>query len=536
MSKHSPNPANRKKVSLTTLLTGLVTLAVILTLTIVLIASYQSEKRSLIYTNLVQNYASAERMSQTMATLFHSMKDSLEYVAAEYPRLSQQPEAIEGYLELMRSSSNYFNSVSIISEDAKLRYLAPASIATSSPKPVSPDLRQALNIKEPFISKPYYSPVTGKLLVFMSHPLYSADGTYQGIVGGTLYLQEMNVINMIFGNNAANPDSYYYVVDSDGYLLYHPDKNRIGEDVSRNPVVHKLIRGSSGKERMVNTRGIPMIAGYSRVAANGWGVVVVTPLRVVQEQLFKNLQKILIYMLIPSGILLIAVTMVARRLARPFVFLADLAGSVASDEMSLPAARPHWNREADLLTRTVYSALEQMRKQTDELKRDASTDPLTGLVNRRVLEQQLAGWAAAGRPFSVLAADIDRFKLVNDTLGHQAGDTVLRETAEVLSASVRPGDICCRFGGEEFIILLAGASVKAAYTVAERIRLAVENHGTGYPFKVTVSLGIAAYPDHALTPEELIAKADQALYQAKELGRNRTRIADDPAGGADKPD
>ncbi len=127
-------------------------------------------------------------------------------------------------------------------------------------------------------------------------------------------------------------------------------------------------------------------------------------------------------------------------------------------------------------------------------------------------------------PFSVIVLDVDKFKFVNDTYGHLAGDEVLRRVADILVSNIRPGDVCARYGGEEFVLLLPRTKAENAYIVAERIRKTLELTEVPLPMKVTSSQGIAHYPTHGKTREELLGRADEALYTAKHTGRNRTVI------------
>jgi diguanylate cyclase (GGDEF)-like protein len=157
------------------------------------------------------------------------------------------------------------------------------------------------------------------------------------------------------------------------------------------------------------------------------------------------------------------------------------------------------------------------------LQHMASTDPLTGLANRRGGEKNIANEISRAkrerRPLSCILIDIDRFKHINDTYGHQAGDQVLRDVSALLRATVRAYDILVRWGGEEFLLVLPGVDLDAARLLADRIRRAVETletHGTG---PVTISAGVAAFDtdyDFAAT----LRSADRRLYQAKAAGRN----------------
>ncbi|NUS67250.1 MAG: PleD family two-component system response regulator [Ensifer adhaerens] len=170
-------------------------------------------------------------------------------------------------------------------------------------------------------------------------------------------------------------------------------------------------------------------------------------------------------------------------------------------------------------------------QQTIEL---AVTDGLTGLYNRRYFDTHLKllmdRAAARGRPLSICMTDIDRFKQVNDTYGHDVGDEVLREFATRIRTTVRGADLACRFGGEEFIVVMPDTSAEMAAGVAERLRTIIESLPFAIPqadgpLKVTASMGIATLRPGSDTAEALLKRADTALYQAKHEGRNRVVAA-----------
>ena len=159
-------------------------------------------------------------------------------------------------------------------------------------------------------------------------------------------------------------------------------------------------------------------------------------------------------------------------------------------------------------------------------------DPLTGLYNRRYLQDALSReLILAGRhhhPVSVVMGDLDHFKLVNDLYGHMAGDEVLRYFGDLLKRHARGSDIYCRYGGEEFLLVLPQMTKDDAVRRAEQVRSAVATapvlYGTS-PITVTASFGIATFPNDGYTGDELIAAADKAMYAAKESGRNRINVS-----------
>ncbi len=167
-----------------------------------------------------------------------------------------------------------------------------------------------------------------------------------------------------------------------------------------------------------------------------------------------------------------------------------------------------------------------------KLREQAIRDTLTGLLNRRYLEEtlprELAKAARERHSVAVIMLDIDHFKEINDSFGHKAGDLVLQALGRLLRTHTRGGDIASRYGGEEFVLVLPGLAIEAAYQRAEQLRTAFEElrlKWVGSMLSATISAGIATYPGHGKTEEELLRVADQAMYAAKAAGRNCVRVA-----------
>jgi diguanylate cyclase (GGDEF)-like protein len=179
----------------------------------------------------------------------------------------------------------------------------------------------------------------------------------------------------------------------------------------------------------------------------------------------------------------------------------------------------------------VEAANKTLQEQNQLLEMLAVTDSLTGAYNRKklddILADQFARFRRTQRPFAVLMLDLDNFKLINDTFGHAAGDSVLAHVAAILKASVRNVDFVTRYGGEEFVIVLVETAWDAALDIAERIRAEVEVPHIGVTnqlIAVTVSLGVTHSRDGD-DPETVLARADHALYKAKHAGRNQVKFA-----------
>ena len=170
----------------------------------------------------------------------------------------------------------------------------------------------------------------------------------------------------------------------------------------------------------------------------------------------------------------------------------------------------------------------------EELREQSTHDALTGLYNRHFLEEsfgrELLLAERGGHPVSVIMGDLDHFKAVNDRYGHLAGDEVLRVFGTLLTNNARASDIVCRYGGEEFLLVLPGMTTEGAVERAEQLRQAMAatpvSNGVSR-ITVTASFGVATFPTHSRTTDELIAAADRALYSAKAEGRNRVNLCVD---------
>ena len=196
-----------------------------------------------------------------------------------------------------------------------------------------------------------------------------------------------------------------------------------------------------------------------------------------------------------------------------------------------------WQENETLLMRTVADQVAvavNHARLFAEMQQQALSDGLTGCPNRRSFEMQLERdlhmATRLRQPLSLIMLDVDNFKRVNDSHGHDAGDVALRMIADALRQELRGVDTAARYGGEEFAVILPQAGTEGALAVAERLRTCVERLEVPRVGHVTASLGIATFPLHAGTRDLLVMNADRALYEAKRTGRNRTCVSPDPEG------
>jgi diguanylate cyclase (GGDEF)-like protein len=173
-----------------------------------------------------------------------------------------------------------------------------------------------------------------------------------------------------------------------------------------------------------------------------------------------------------------------------------------------------------------------LRRLTDDLRDMAARDPMTQLLNRRGLTEALQRYFTSRKavPAHLLMVDVDHFKRINDTYGHQVGDAVLCQVAEVLGATVRGGDLAARIGGEEFVVICLDTDILGVMHLAERLRAAIENQaikitGSDHPLHCTITIGVSHHFASAHVLEDAMREADGALYRGKAAGRNRIELA-----------
>ena len=325
--------------------------------------------------------------------------------------------------------------------------------------------------------------------------------------------------------------SYSFIVNTQGEIIIHKKKSLLFKKISEainSPVDFDEPEGSF-EYRFDNLR---KLACYSRIDNLGWIVVTVVNKSEIVRPIVGQIAVIILIVSTMAVLLGWAFSVVlSRRFIAPLVELKKRVNSIITgslddsgeyqypkNEIGAMAADIEKLTESELYARNIE--LKTMNEKLDVL---STTDQLTKLFNRRKMnseiEKELKRSIRYKSKFSIIMFDIDWFKKINDTYGHQAGDSVLEELSALLKATLRSTDIISRWGGEEFLILCPEAGLKAAEGLAEKLLSAVENNPFTIGVRVTISAGVCEFTE-SKNLEELLGKVDGKLYEAKRRGRN----------------
>ena len=487
-------------------------------------SSYQVQKQQLIDKTLNNHKAYAAKLVSATDNFLLTAQQQLAYVGKILEDDFNNQGLINSEADRLRLQTNSFNSTIIVNAQGDILGVSPKSLKLQNRKVDSFGTKAALSYRTPMISEPYIS-MAGNLLIFMSQPLFDKQSNFIGYIGGTLYLKRASILNELLQVHYYQDGSYLYVVDENHRLLYHPDKSRIGEQVFDNQVIEEVLKGNAGTQLVTNSKGVEMLAGYAPMTVAPWGVVTQRPLENTLAPLDDLMWQVFIKTA-PIGVLtFILIWVLARLIAQPLRQLAETANTLDRPSTSLELTQIRsWYFESNELRKAMLKGVGLLQSKIGLLRQEAQTDPLTCLHNRRSLDMKISHLIAQRCPFAVLAIDIDHFKRVNDEFGHDIGDVVLQSLAKILLDVTRDSDVVARTGGEEFIVIMPRVEAKRAYQLAERLRMRVSESYIDPVGCINVSIGISGWPIEQLSIDEVFKLADQALYQAKKTGRNRSVV------------
>lgn len=484
-------------------------------------------QHDLIVKNTVESHrVYAEKMAEMTDVFIDTAMSQLEYSALTLSNQMKDPKALQKEVDRLRLQTNSFNSIVIVNSTGRIISISPEVLKLKGVQLTDERPLQSLHAKAPIITDPFISPV-GNYLTSMSYPIFSKQGEYLGYVAGTIYLTQKNILRSILGKHGYKDGSYLYVVDRNKTLIYHPDKDRIGEVITNNKAINAVTEGDKGGDKIVNSKGITMLAGYAPVNGSGWGIVAQRSETLTLAELHEQMWNVFMKSLPISALTLFVIWFCSILISKPLWRLASVVKNFENQTSSrddLDEIKP-WYFEVSQLKRSFNSTFNFVSNTIDQLQLDTLTDSMTGLLNRRGLDKAISSLREENIPFSVLALDIDYFKKVNDTFGHDSGDVLLKRVGSLIQAQARKIDIVCRSGGEEFIVFLTEIETEQALLIAERIRQSVATHEFDAIGQVTISIGVARWTGNEKSINAVLKNADDALYQAKHNGRNRVELS-----------
>lgn len=370
----------------------------------------------------------------------------------------------------------------------------------------------------PKVSEPFFGGIALEPVVGVSVPV-AVQGKHVFNLTGLVRVQEFTKLHL--GTNA--PESWLFsLVDEHGHIVsrstYLPRHFR---NLANPSLLDAMSESNEGFFDGTTAEGKPVFAVFSRAPKSRWAVAIGIPAKELGAQLQRTLIVSGTFFVLAIAIAVWAVWTVARNISSSVRELR--APALALGRGETPQLPRFYFREAEEVGDELLKAADLLHS----AQYRANHDSLTGLPNRvlfgHLTEQQLAVAQRTGTPFSVLFVDLDGFKNVNDTLGHQAGDELLIQVAKRMQTHTRAADTISRHGGDEFAVLLFGTDAENAFNTAEGLLDAISfpYRVNGNSCTVSASIGVATYPVDGKTIESLLQSADQAMYAAKAQGKRR---------------
>lgn len=482
-------------------------------------------KEQLIENSLSVNAKYASKIAISADQHFGDMLSELKYSAMLLGQDFNNSELQKNEVKRLKNQSNKFNSVSIFDKNKHIRALEPSYLKINNNTLYQTlGINESLQQKKTYISPPYWSS-QHNLIVLMSQPVYDVHQNYLGMIGGAIYLQKKNLVNVLLSTAYDYKKSYMYVIDQNNRIIFHPDAHRIGEKVINNNGLDYMVRTKTGTIRLINSRGVDNLAGFAHIPSVNWIVVAQQPTEELLRQANVIIFKVSVGIFIFYLFIFFIFWKMSHFISSPLNNLAKMASMLNQVDIQdkIKEIDP-WYFEVLRFRTSLLLSSQKFSEKLTELHQHVNTDPLTGLYNRRGMQLLSQEWVSLQRSFAVLAIDIDFFKKVNDTYGHDQGDIVLKALANFMKNNFREEDICCRMGGEEFIVLMTTSDRDVAYNAADRLRKKMESSNINALKPITISIGIAFWSENSESVDEVFKMADNKLYEAKNAGRNCIRL------------
>ncbi len=508
------------RIDLRYLITCLVIASIIITALNILLAAFHVQREVMFNNTQESNRVAAVKLANTTELFLQNAFAQLSWSAKILGNDFNNDALLESEVRRLHGQTSSFNSVLVLNNYRLVRTIAPENLNAKGRVAANDALDKALHLDAPAVSPPFVT-ANHNYVVLITAPIKNKNGERLGLVGGSIYLEKNSILNLLLGQQYYRDGTRLRVMDANGNVLYDNDKKGgklepwssglFGHETSGSALL-----GSSTQEQT--------LAGFALIPSSGWTVLVDKPVSTTLHPL-TILQQRVIWNAAPWGILTtILALIISLFLARPLWQLAVQARQMNSPKTieNISIIRS-WYFESREIKRALLVGLTLLNKNMNELRQETLTDPMTGLLNRRGLQFKLEQWQVIKQDFTALAIDIDHFKQVNDTWGHETGDETIKKVAQLLTRYCREEDMVFRLGGEEFLVLMPNAAPAQGHDIAERLRAGIEANSLIAGHTVTISVGVAFSQDNA-TPDDVLNYADQALYRAKAGGRNRVIV------------
>lgn len=500
--------------------------SVLITLGNSYLAIYNEQEKLMIDTTLESNRRYAAKISESAEIMLESAQKQIAYSSTLLSELRMNSSSVQQEVHRLVNQSDLFNSAIVINRHAEVVDVWPDNILEQGM--VLPEsARQSFYAQKPMITDPFHS-VTGNTLISVSHPIWGDGGEYLGYISGTIYLNQNGSLARLMRDHFFADDTYLYVVDRHGELIFHADENRVGENVSYMAFIQQVAAGLGGARELVNSKGIEMLAGYAPMETAQWGIVVQRPKQLVMNSIQEQVLKVFWRSLPIALLTLFGIWILALLIARPLRQLAKSVVNINNEKAQQEIVDiKAWYYEAAQLKMATLHSIGLLNERINELNTDSQTDPMTKLFNRRGMQRLIDTFEENQQQFSILALDIDHFKQVNDRYGHDTGDQVIQTLAQTMAEFLEDSSLLCRVGGEEFLAFLPNTLCDRAIDIAQSLCEKVSVTDMPKVKSITISIGVSCV--HGVANKRdidvAIKQADTALYDAKNAGRNCVRAA-----------
>jgi diguanylate cyclase (GGDEF)-like protein len=479
----------------------------------------------------VRVFASSYIVSENLVKILRTDGTAVENLVAM--------SLLQEYLQSVRAKFSDYAELMIIDLEGRL-VATSAAVRETPAMPVN--WRENANSGQAVIGEAYFDKNLETRVIFIADPIRTPGGKIIGVLGAKLSLATFDRVLTTYTQTDTRET---YLVNNQGKVLASSHLfSAPSQEIYLDPAKVTKLYDHRGQPTTYASYDGPTVIGTLKVVPSlGWGVVA----EMDKVKAFSQIEALQRMTLVLVGGLLVGIGLCAYLLGltivRPLRRLTQGADQVAAGnlDVDLPV---NTHSEVGYLTQVFNYMVGRLRRSREELDNVNAelqeknsklhqlsiTDELTGLFNRKHLLETLNTEITRSKrnehTFALLVIDIDHFKLINDTFGHQKGDEVLRLLSDIFQDTVRSCDYVARYGGEEFIVMLPEVGAAGAREVAERIRERVARESINRKGdRITISIGMAMFAEHGNTTELLFQQADQALYAAKAAGRNRVVTA-----------